>query len=40
MRKLSTGEDSTLCAHRKMAVAVFGADTNCCPGCGAKVEET
>jgi len=27
MRKLSTGEDSTLGAHRKMAVAVFGVDS-------------
>jgi hypothetical protein len=27
MRKMSTGEDSTLGAHRKMAVAVFGKDS-------------
>ena len=27
MRKMSTGEDSTLGAHRKMAAAVFGKDS-------------
>ena len=27
MRKMSTGEDSTLGAHRKMAMAVFGKDS-------------
>ena len=27
MRKLSTGEDSTLGAHRRMAMAVFGKDS-------------
>ena len=40
MRKLSTGQDSTLGSYRKMAVAVFGEDSKAVQFLDEKIAES
>lgn len=40
MRKLSTGQDSTLGSYRKMAVAVFGEDSKAVQFLDKKIAES
>lgn len=40
MRKLSTGQDSTLGSYRKMAVAVFGEDSKAVKFLDKKIAES